>query len=156
MTYVGAPMVYYGDEVGMWGGNDPDCRKPMVWEDIEYEDETHNANGSTHDPDKVEINIHLLEHYKSLIHIRKENICLQKGTYSTIMADDDRDMLVFERSYKSEKLIIVINNSNKEQSLAISKLGGGCFIDILKNNIFKSDEPIIVDKKWGLILKSCI
>ena len=28
MTYVGAPMVYYGDEVGMWGSNDPDCRKP--------------------------------------------------------------------------------------------------------------------------------
>jgi len=30
MTNVGAPMVYYGDEVGMWGANDPDCRKPMI------------------------------------------------------------------------------------------------------------------------------
>ena len=34
MTYVGAPMVYYGDEVGMWGADDPTCRKPMLWEDL--------------------------------------------------------------------------------------------------------------------------
>jgi cyclomaltodextrinase len=45
-TYVGAPMVYYGDEVGMWGANDPDCRKPMVWEELEYADEVVNADGS--------------------------------------------------------------------------------------------------------------
>ena len=31
MTMPGAPMVYYGDEAGMWGGDDPDCRKPMIW-----------------------------------------------------------------------------------------------------------------------------
>jgi len=30
MTYVGSPMIYYGDEVGMWGANDPDDRKPMI------------------------------------------------------------------------------------------------------------------------------
>ncbi|MCR4559527.1 MAG: hypothetical protein K5685_05560 [Bacteroidales bacterium] len=29
---VGSPMVFYGDELGMWGANDPDCRKPMAWE----------------------------------------------------------------------------------------------------------------------------
>ena len=35
MTYVGAPMVYYGDEVGMWGSDDPNNRKPMLWKDLE-------------------------------------------------------------------------------------------------------------------------
>ena len=30
MTFPGAPSVYYGDEVGMWGGNDPSTRKPML------------------------------------------------------------------------------------------------------------------------------
>ncbi|RMF06190.1 MAG: glycoside hydrolase family 13 protein, partial [Candidatus Neomarinimicrobiota bacterium] len=30
-TYPGAPYIYYGDEAGMWGADDPDCRKPMVW-----------------------------------------------------------------------------------------------------------------------------
>ena len=37
MTYLGAPMVYYGDEAGMWGGDDPCDRWPMVWEDMTYE-----------------------------------------------------------------------------------------------------------------------
>ena len=32
-------MIYYGDEVGMWGGNDPDCRKPMIWDDMKFENE---------------------------------------------------------------------------------------------------------------------
>jgi cyclomaltodextrinase len=113
MTYVGAPMVYYGDEVGMWGGNDPDCRKPMVWDDIKYEDEIFNANGTTHEPDKVEINQNLYEHYKKLIHIRKKNKALQLGSYKTIMADDDQDLFIFERVYENERLIVVINNSEK-------------------------------------------
>ena len=37
MTFVGAPMVYYGDEAGMWGADDPDERKPMVWPEYKYE-----------------------------------------------------------------------------------------------------------------------
>ena len=42
-TYVGAPMIYYGDEAGMWGGDDPDDRKPMVWPEMKYENETYAA-----------------------------------------------------------------------------------------------------------------
>ena len=32
MTYPGAPSVYYGDEIGMLGGKDPDCRRAFPWE----------------------------------------------------------------------------------------------------------------------------
>jgi len=39
MTYLGAPMIYYGDEAGIGGANDPCCRKPMVWEDTENKKE---------------------------------------------------------------------------------------------------------------------
>ena len=39
MTYRGAPMIYYGDEVGMWGADDPHDRKPMIWDDLKYDDE---------------------------------------------------------------------------------------------------------------------
>lgn len=33
-TYPGSPMIYAGDELGMWGGQDPDCRKPLPWPDL--------------------------------------------------------------------------------------------------------------------------
>ncbi len=53
MTYVGAPMVYYGTESGMWGADDPDDRKPMVWDDLTYEPESTLPNSMRHDPDTV-------------------------------------------------------------------------------------------------------
>ncbi len=94
MTYVGAPMVYYGDEAGMWGGNDPDCRKPMVWDDIDYDDEVTNPDGSAHAPDKVSVNHDLLDHYKKMIAIRNAHKALQLGSYKTILTDDDKGILV--------------------------------------------------------------
>ncbi len=54
MTYVGAPYIYYGDEAGMWGANDPCCRKPMVWDDLVYNDEIYLPNQQRKEnPDKV-------------------------------------------------------------------------------------------------------
>ncbi|WP_222619737.1 MULTISPECIES: glycoside hydrolase family 13 protein [Pontibacter] len=155
MTYVGAPMIYYGDEVGMWGGNDPDARKPMIWDDIKYEDEVFNANGTRHAPDKVEINQSLFNHYKKLVHIRKNNPALQLGTYKTLLADDENDLLVFERNYNGENVIVVINNSSKEAEVKLPELGGKCFKDQLSSNELKKGGRIIVPGKWGLILSSC-
>ena len=77
MTYVGAPMVYYGDEVGMWGANDPDDRKPMIWDDIRYEDEVTNPDGSLRPADKVAVNRQLQQHYRLLIQLRQQLPALQ-------------------------------------------------------------------------------
>lgn len=155
MTNVGAPMIYYGDEVGMWGGNDPDCRKPMIWDDFTYEDEIYNADGSIHSPDKVAINTSLLEHYKKLIDIRNNHSELQMGTYKTVFTDDENGVLIFERAYKSEKLIIVINNSDSEYTLDVPALNKTCFTDLISEQTFKAEDQIVITKKWGLILKKC-
>ena len=155
MTYVGAPMVYYGDEVGMWGGNDPDCRKPMVWKNIKYADEVFCPDGSKRTPDMVSVNDDLLNHYKKLIAIRNSNKALQVGTYKTLLADDAKEVFAFERSYEGKKVIVVLNNSDKPASIEVPVEENGMYKDILneKNTEAKGDKvAITLPKRWGAIL----
>jgi len=156
MTYVGAPMVYYGDELGMWGSNDPDCRKPMIWDDVEYEDEVFNVDQSKHEADKVEINRGLLDHYKKLIRIRNNNPALQYGTYKTLLADNEKDLFIFERTLEGVSLIVVINNSDQTRTIELSELQGNCYEDLISGAEFKAADNIKVEKKWGLILVGCL
>jgi glycosidase len=154
-TYVGAPMIYYGDEVGMWGANDPDCRKPMVWSDIEYEDEVYNPDQTIRTPDKVDVNYDLHSHYKKLIKIRNDNKALQIGTYKTLLVDDKRDIFIFVREYDKEKVIVVLNNSDNKQSVEISLNDNFKYSDLLNNREIKVEKGIItleVDYKWGAVL----
>lgn len=71
MTYIGSPLIYYGDEIGMWGGNDPCCRKPMVWE--KYEVEEYNFDQTKRGKITIEPDYNLLFYYKILIMIRNRH-----------------------------------------------------------------------------------
>ncbi len=107
MTYVGAPMIYYGDEAGMWGANDPDDRKPMVWEELTYEDEAVRPDGTAKKPDPVRFDRDLYNHYKELIALRKDSPALQSGDYKTVVADGK--LFGFVRSLGSDKVLVVFN-----------------------------------------------
>jgi cyclomaltodextrinase / maltogenic alpha-amylase / neopullulanase len=124
MTYVGAPMIYYGDEVGMWGANDPDCRKPMVWDDLVYEDEVTLPDGSKKDqPDKVEVNRDLLEHYRKLIALRRDLPSLRRGSFETVLIDDENQLYGFRRKLNDEEVIVILNNSKQKQEAALEVAG---------------------------------
>lgn len=123
MTYVGAPMIYYGDEVGMWGANDPGNRKPMIWADIKYEDETALPGGGVRKADKVSVNEELLAFYKKLISIRNRYPALRVGEYKTILADDEDGLFGFRRGNGDDSVVVLLNNSDKSQ--AVSLEGGG-------------------------------
>ena len=43
-TSLGAPHIWNGDELGMWGADDPDCRKPLWWPDLRFAPETPLCN----------------------------------------------------------------------------------------------------------------
>lgn len=122
MTYVGAPMLYYGDEVGMWGANDPDSRKPMIWSDIKYQAERYNPDGSVRSPDKVTINTSLKQTYKQLIAIRNANPALSIGSYKTMLADDKKNVFVFEREHHTGTFWVLFNNSTENQEISLSYL----------------------------------
>jgi cyclomaltodextrinase len=112
MTYVGAPMIYYGDEAGMWGANDPDCRKPMVWPEISYENETVRSDGTKYaEPQPVRFNGELYSYYKRLIAIRRENPALSRGSFETLFAQGG--IYLFARKLAGQPTIYVIFNRDE-------------------------------------------
>jgi glycosidase len=124
MTYLGAPMIYYGDEAGMWGADDPDDRKPMVWPDLRYDNEaTHPLPARTRTDDEVKFDNELFQYYQSLIRIRNEHEALRRGDFKTILADDARQVFGFERSMEGSRVIVLINTSGEHQDVSIP-LGG--------------------------------
>lgn len=157
MTYVGAPMIYYGDEVGMWGANDPDCRKPMVWSDLEYENETFYPNQETHTPDTVSVNENLREHYKQLIQIRANNLPLQFGDFEPVILDDENDIFAFRRTFDGQSILVVINNSSKTQTIGIKVTEPSELNELLNNETIHTNGEELhleIEEKWAAILKT--
>ncbi len=155
LTYIGAPMIYYGDEAGMWGGNDPDCRKPMLWPEFQYDDETFAPDQSKITASKVEFDRDLFEYYKKLISIRNSSEALRKGSYKTLDACTEKDIFVFERESGNEKLIIILNNSN---SMAEYELPAGSdMMDLVTGDNFINTNGKVnftVSGKTGRIISS--
>ena len=113
-TFPGAPMVYYGDEAGMWGANDPCCRKPMVWQDMAHEEEAVLPDGSPRpQPDPVAFDSELHNYYRTLIRLRNERPALRIGDFSIILADDRKEMLTFRRGTEDDQVIVAINRGTE-------------------------------------------
>lgn len=113
MLYLGSPMFFYGDEAGMWGGNDPDCRKPMLWPNQQYDAETFNPNQSKHEPDEVEFDQDLFDWYKKFIGFRQQYKSIRLGSYNTLVTDDEKRLYAFTRKLGNEEVIVIINRSDK-------------------------------------------
>ena len=111
MTYIGAPMLFYGDEVGMWGATDPYCRKPMLWKEFLYDDEKNPSHINQNEVYSQKVDSNLFEWYKKLIRIRLENKTLVYGKFREIFADNERDVIAYERVIEDQSIIVVINNS---------------------------------------------
>jgi cyclomaltodextrinase / maltogenic alpha-amylase / neopullulanase len=90
MTYPGAPMVYYGDEVGMLGGKDPGCRGTMIWDEKKQQ-------------------LDLQAWYRKMIALRRAHAVWRRGRFETLSADDDRKVYVYARRDSSACGVVVIN-----------------------------------------------
>lgn len=88
MSYPGAPCIYYGDEVGMEGGRDPDCRRAFIW-------------------DKNCWNGKLRDFFKRAIEMRHDHVALRRGTFDQFYAEGG--LYVFGRSCDDERLIVALN-----------------------------------------------
>ena len=91
----------------------------MVWDDIKYDDETYLPDGSMRSPDSVEINVDLHRHYQKWIAIRNAHSALRIGDYQTLIADDEKDLFAFRRSFEEEHIFVVFNNAWEDQEVQI-------------------------------------
>ncbi len=110
MTYVGAPMIYYGDEVGMWGADDPTNRKPMLWEDLQpYEKPEENHVVTDH-----------LAFYRQVIALRNGHSALRRGDFQTLLVDDESDVWAYLRADRHERIIVVLNGSDRDRTVRLA------------------------------------
>ncbi|MCX7847217.1 MAG: glycoside hydrolase family 13 protein [bacterium] len=123
MTYLGAPMIYYGDEVGMWGGNDPCCRKPMVWRELTYEAETRGPDGEAHEAEEVVCDDELYDWYRKLIALRRNSPALCEGRFETVLCDNQKQVYVFKREHLRETAVVALNNNEQAVQLDRRALG---------------------------------
>ncbi|MGB3542865.1 glycoside hydrolase family 13 protein [Rubrivirga sp.] len=113
----GAPHVYYGDEVGMWGADDPDDRKPMLWPDLEYEPETALPDGSSRPADRVEVDRDLLAFTRRALRLRRDHSEL--FATGTVSWEPSGDVLVFQRRGAEETAVVIVNASSRTERVSV-------------------------------------
>jgi alpha-glucosidase len=92
-TYPGVPCVYYGDEIGMVGADDPDNRRCMIWDQSAW-------------------NTDLRAYYQELIRLRRSSTALQHGGFQLLYAEGNT--VAFMREAPQERLLIVARRAEDE------------------------------------------
>ncbi|MFL5495487.1 MAG: glycoside hydrolase family 13 protein [Gemmatimonadales bacterium] len=123
-TYIGAPHIWNGDEVGMWGADDPDERKPLVWADLRYDDETTDPLGRPRRRDRVVPDTALFRVYRDLIALRKQHLRLfVDGKLRWLLADDPRGLLAYERDLGRQRAVVAFNSSDAMHEASLPVVG---------------------------------
>lgn len=140
MTYPGSPTIYYGDEVGVTGGNDPYDRATYPWVD---------RGGSSDEA--------LLANFKALVKLRTDNAVIRRGSLPAPLMMDDH-VVVQARRLGDTWAIIASNNDVVARTVKVA-LPQGCkvssFVDGLSHRTFKAEGDklmLAVPALYGIAL----
>jgi alpha-glucosidase len=128
MSFVGVPCIYYGTEIGMEGGKDPDNRRCMPWDDSRW-------------------NKDLLAYTQKLTHIRQNSSALKHGGYQQLWAEGD--CIAFLRESKTQKVVFVGYrgvSSSGEIRMPITPAGiasSAHFTDLLGGQAHQAENGVI-------------
>ena len=98
LTFPGAPSIYYGDEIGVDGKHDPECRKSFPWDEKQWDRD-------------------LLGYLKSAISLRKSHASLRRGMFERLWSADG--VYAFGRAHESESLVVALNVSEAERRIEV-------------------------------------
>ncbi|EYB67481.1 alpha amylase [Deinococcus phoenicis] len=124
-TYVGAPCIYYGDEVGLPGGPDPDCRRAFPWQDeAGWDRET-------------------LSLLQKLTAIRHTVPALRRGEFRVTHAEGEG--LVYVREHASGNAYVALNTAHTPARLPLSGAQPGKYRDALSGWVYELDGETEVE-----------
>lgn len=113
LTVRGIPGLYYGDEIAMAGGDDPDNRHDFPGG---FAGDARNAfteAGRTAEEQQV------FGYVQQLVKLHREHKALQTGEHITVDAADDH--MAFVRQQGEDRLLVVFNNAAKEQTIELMR-----------------------------------
>lgn len=128
----GSPCIYYGTEIGMDGGDDPLCRKCMIWDEERQDRE-------------------MLVFVKQLISLRKEyQPILTYGKLDWLGVDDQKDLLCFRKEYHGAALIFIFNHGAENQNvmLSASKIH---LVNVWSGEEFKSGHVPVSAQQFAIL-----
>lgn len=102
-TYVGAPMIYYGTEVGMWGADDPEDRMPTWWHRMDDE---------------------IFKAYQMPLQLRHQNAALRRGEFEVLETRDDSQIFIFERRLGEQRVIVLLNRGKDDFIIDDTSING--------------------------------
>ena len=134
-TLPGAPTIYYGDEIGQTGDDDPDDRRtyPLI-----------NLSINSVNP--------IFSHYQNLASLRRQNLVLTDGDLRVLFADDASGVVAYGRKTNSQAAVIIINRSDQASTGAIPV--GGYLpngLELQAAYIVGTGSPSVVTVDGGVI-----
>ncbi|HNY02111.1 MAG TPA: glycoside hydrolase family 13 protein [Bacteroidales bacterium] len=148
-TSIGAPHIWNGEEMGMWGADDPYNRKPLWWKEFTFEKETRNnwqPGEKSYDP--VGFNQGQFDWYKLLAGIRKNHPALATGAIEFMVTEGKK--LVYKRFNDKEEILVLFNLEATSQTFTLPKALG--FVNLLTGKPVKGRE-MSVRSLDGVVLK---
>ncbi len=112
LTLRGIPEIYYGDEIGMPGGGDPDNRRDFPGGWIGDAQNAFLHEGRTHEQDE------LWRYVQNLLRLRREHAALRGGKLWHLASDDSS--YVFLRETEEDKIVVAFHNGSASRDLTVS------------------------------------
>ncbi|MGM7719956.1 alpha-glycosidase [Metabacillus sp. Hm71] len=135
LSFIGTPCLYYGDEIGLTGENDPGCRKCMIW-------------------DKNEQDRELFTFVKKLILLRKKHSAFgNSGKFTFLETNTNTNHIIYSKQSADETIIIVINNSQNNIHVTIPfDFTGKNPVDLWNNESLKETSKLeLKPKEFSII-----